>query len=105
MSSRYLLYLLCAASFTADCPYTTANCQYTDTAFSSHTSASSFLALRYVRLHFDASTSTWNNTALSPRSIHQLMQYPSSLPGCHCRCLLDQHPESSPVRIPSSYGA
>ncbi|KIJ38839.1 hypothetical protein M422DRAFT_258486 [Sphaerobolus stellatus SS14] len=105
MSSRYLLYLLCAASFTTDCPYTTANCQYTDTAFSSHASASSFLALRCVRLHFDAATSTWTITALSPRSIHELMQYPSFLPGCHCRCLLDQHPESSPVRIPSSYGA
>ncbi|KIJ38854.1 hypothetical protein M422DRAFT_258503 [Sphaerobolus stellatus SS14] len=33
------------------------------------------------------------------------MQYSSSLPSCHCRCLLDQHPESSPVHIPSSYGA
>ncbi|KIJ41878.1 hypothetical protein M422DRAFT_255211 [Sphaerobolus stellatus SS14] len=69
------------------------------TAFSSHASTSSFLALRYVRLHFDASTSTWNNPALSPRSIHELMQYPSSLPGCHCRCLLDQHPATLRARL------
>ncbi|KIJ38786.1 hypothetical protein M422DRAFT_258412 [Sphaerobolus stellatus SS14] len=56
------------------------------------------LALRYSSLHFDASTSTWNNTALSPRSVYKLMQYPSSLSGCHRRRLLDQHPESSPTR-------
>ncbi|KIJ24298.1 hypothetical protein M422DRAFT_274956 [Sphaerobolus stellatus SS14] len=37
------------------------------------------LALKYSSLHFDASTSTWNNTALSPRSVYKLMQYPAAI--------------------------
>ncbi|KIJ28672.1 hypothetical protein M422DRAFT_270074 [Sphaerobolus stellatus SS14] len=70
-------------SFTTDCSYATANCQYTDTAFSSHASASSFLALRCVRLHFDAPTSTWNNTRVISAQrlqVHAISLLPLRLP-------------------------